>query len=102
MFRGRGYFFDDMRIFNVYFTTFFILTLCWMMFVFVFGLLLAIITDAYHDIRSHKCYFDSLDIKDYEMINFMLDRFKVMIKVKKTKPVNRNSLTTIMYYHDSF
>ena len=58
------------------------------MFVFVFGLILAVITDAYHDVRSHKGYRDSLEIKDYEMVDFMLERFKVMIKIKKPKPVN--------------
>jgi uncharacterized membrane protein YcgQ (UPF0703/DUF1980 family) len=90
--RGTNPFFDEMLIVDIHFTTFFIMTFCWLMFVVVFGLLLAVIMDAYHSVKAHSRYHDSMELKDHEMIDFIMARFKMMIKVKKEKPVSIMSL----------
>ena len=86
--RGTSPFFDDMLVVDIHFTTFFVMTLCWLMFVVVFGLLLAVITDAYRSVKAQSGYHDSMEMKHHELIDFIMDRFKMIIKVKKEKPVS--------------
>ena len=58
---------------------------------FAYGILVAlvisILQSCYRINKSKMYYKDSLDMKDYEMIEFMINRFKLWAGIKKQKPV---------------
>lgn len=59
---------------------------------FVYGLfvalVIAILQDAYKLTRSQLYFKSSLEPQDYEMIDFMLKRFKLWVGIIKPKPVS--------------
>ncbi|KAL5018772.1 hypothetical protein ScPMuIL_004494 [Solemya velum] len=62
-------------------------------YVFVYGLttglVVAVLCDAYHTVKSQRFYKASMDMQDYEMIEFMMKRFKLWAGITKPKPAFR-------------
>ena len=53
------------------------------------GLILAILNDSYHFMKKQMYYKSTLDLQDYEMIEFMMKRFKLWAGIDKPKPVRQ-------------
>ncbi|XP_064630096.1 polycystin-1-like [Lineus longissimus] len=76
--------------YNPWFTGFFFFTYIFLVFGFIFALIITVLQKAYHLSKSRTKYPCNLDTKDYEMIDFMLERFKVWAGIKKTQKVSRS------------
>ena len=53
------------------------------------ALVIAILNNMYKAHRSQMFFKATLDMQDYEMIEFMLKRFKLWTGIQKEKPVSR-------------
>jgi hypothetical protein len=74
-----------------WFSGIFFFTYIFFAFGVVFALIIAVLQKAYRLSKSRTKYPCTLDTKDYEMIEFMLERFKVWAGINKTKKVSRVS-----------
>lgn len=87
----KGYtpFFEEMiwannsLAFIICFTTTFVA----LMYLVVFGLILAALTNSYRLVKQQMFYHNTVDMQDYEMINFTMRRFKRWLGITKPKPV---------------
>lgn len=61
----------------------------------IFSLVLAILNDTYKLTHSQTFYKLTLDIHDYEMVEFMLKRFKQWAGIIKPKAVSRTTLPCV-------
>lgn len=52
------------------------------------GLVISILTSTYKVMKSQMYYKATLEMQDYEMIDFMLKRFKLWAGIQKPKPVS--------------
>lgn len=64
-------------------------------YIFTYGLtialIIAVLTDSYKTVKSQMFYKSTLDLQDYEMIDFMMKRFKLWAGFAKPKEVRINS-----------
>ena len=51
------------------------------------GLVVAVLNDAYRTTRQQMYYKATLEAQDYEMVEFMMNRFKLWAGIKKQRPV---------------
>ena len=52
------------------------------------GLFIAVLNTTYRMVRLQTYYRTSMDMQDYEMIDFIMKRFKKYIGITKPKPVS--------------
>ena len=88
--RGLTPFFIDMMSLSpsLAFVTLYTSTFFWVMYLAVFGLVLAALSDSYALVQQQMFYHNTMEMQDYEMINFTLRRFKRWLGITKPKPVS--------------
>lgn len=85
----RGNFnFWELLAYNEAFTHFYFYSYYIFTYGLVIGLLLAIMNDTYRSVKSQMYYKSTLEPQDYEMIDFMMKRFKLWAGITKPKPVS--------------
>ena len=89
LFRGvTSPYLNAMLTYDAAFTACFYVSLLWLLFVFVFGVILAALSSAYARVKAELFYHSTVETRDYEMVDFMLKRFKRWLKIdSKEKPV---------------
>ena len=81
--------FDETFLLTQPFTVLFFGSFVAVVFVAVMGLIIAVMNDAYKMIKCQMYYHNTLDVQDYEMIEFMMKRFKLWAGISKPKPVSQ-------------
>ena len=95
MLRGRSRdTFLQMQESNAYFTGFYVFTFVSAAVILVMGLIIAVLTNTFKLVRQQIFYHTTVDMHDYEMIDFMMKRFKKYIGITKPKPVSRRTIPT--------
>ncbi|KAJ8318729.1 hypothetical protein KUTeg_003820 [Tegillarca granosa] len=83
----RGNFnFWELLAYNEAFTHFYFYSYYIFTYGLVIALLLAIMNDTYRSVKSQMYYKSTLEPQDYEMIDFMMKRFKLWAGITKPKP----------------
>ena len=90
IFRGRsGHYVDTMTSYDRAFTTCFYLSIVSLLFILILGLAMAVLNSAYKEVRK-EMFFNAApaDDQDYQMIEFMIQRLKIYLKITEVKPVS--------------
>ncbi len=77
-----------MRMYDYHFTACFIIAYQTTMMLFIMGLFMSVMNVTYRAVKMQMYYHHSLDTQDYEMIDFMMKRFKKWLGLTKPKPVS--------------
>ena len=95
LFRGLTPFLDAMMTYNHAFTACFYISLIFLLYVYVFGVILAILSAAYRTVKQQMFYHSTVEPQDYEMVDFMMKRFKQWLHIdSKQKPVRQQAETS--------
>lgn len=65
------------------------------------ALIVAILTNSYSFTKSQMYYKATLDMQDYEMIEFMMKRFRLWAGIDKPKPVRSYIFVVILMSYTS-
>ncbi|XP_062602087.1 polycystin-1-like isoform X2 [Saccostrea cucullata] len=88
MIRGRFNFFPMLEMDTIFTHCFF-----YSYYIFTYGLtialIIAVLNDSYKTVKSQMYYKSTLDLQDYEMIDFMMKRFKLWAGFEKPKEKTR-------------
>lgn len=72
-------------------------------YIFTYGLtialIIAVLNDSYKTVKSQMFYKSTLDLQDYEMIDFMMKRFKLWAGFEKPKEVRSVTIFWILSLH---
>lgn len=91
MIRGTFNFFPLLEMDTIFTHCFF-----YSFYIFTYGLtialIIAVLNDSYKQVKSQLYYKSTLDLQDYEMIDFMMRRFKLWAGFEKPKEVSNFQL----------
>jgi len=87
----RGTFTDleNMLQFDAVFTQLYIMSFMALTLITIMALVVAILNSTYHTLKMQVHYYNNMDLKDYEMIEFTIRRFKRWMGLTKEKPAFR-------------
>ena len=86
--RGHAPFLVPMATMDPTFTTIFLLGWESLMLVVMVGMIIAVLSDAYKQVRQQMFYHNTLETQDYEMVDILLRRLKRWMGITKPKPVS--------------
>ena len=86
--RGDADYLDDLLITSKAFTIMFTMSFVGLMMIALVALIIAVFTSQFHFAKSQTTYRNTMDTPDYEMVDFMMKRFKMWSGITKQKPVS--------------
>ena len=82
---------DGMLEYNPVFTQLYVTSFMALTLVCAMALVIAILNSTYQDLKKQANYYSNMDLKDYEMIEFTIRRFKRWLGLTKEKPVSEKN-----------